>query len=278
MKWKTILFFALFIVCVLLVSHRWLLREASTRIISEALNVPVKIVQVRANVLKSEFEIKGIEILSPDGSRLEIDRVFARYKLSSLLGRRMHFPAVDLNVDRIVLVVDEHGNTKIPHVATSRKSKELLQDIPAVQQTPREVADSSKSSSPRATPSMNNEVYIEWLALRLRELELRDYSRNAATPDIRTYRLNYERIFNDVHDLQALTQALSMDLAFALGPQLLRDGIRDSDVSVDDLLDTITNHEGDLEALGRKLDEQTKDLQRELRRQLRGLRGTDAAP
>lgn len=280
-KWKILLIVVLVVLCGLVWSRDWIIHAASERALSRALGAPVEVDAVQSRLFGSNVELQGIRFLNPEGfpegTALEVDRIFVRYRWASLASRIIRLPRVELDVGRVVVVTDERGKMNVNEFPALQQVRLPVPSPTATMPPPEQPAAPREVSAPEAKPVASRdkpprEAQVDTLVFRLRELEMRDYSRDPVSPKVRTYRLNYERSFEDVRDPQAVVQALSMDLAFALGPQLLRDVASDSGVDLQDLMDTVVGHEGDLEELGRKLDEQTKDLQRELRRQLRGLR------
>lgn len=264
-----------------------LVQRTVQRALSEAVDAEVELGEVRTHLFRNTVVLRDIRVLNPEGfpegAALDINEVMIRYNLPSLLTRNVRLPEVLLDVKEVVMITNEQGTINLQQVApqpspdaprpqvASPPAPPAGTDEPAVIEPDRAPV---AQPEPQRDPKPARELIIEKLTLRLGEIHMHDYSRGG-DPHERTYRLNFERSFEDVTDTDSVVQALMVDLAFAMGPQLMRDLMQDTNVSPDALRETIATHDGDLEDLGRKLDTQTKDLQRELRRQLRSLRGED---
>ena len=276
--WKIMVLAAvLAVVSVSLVRHV-VMRNVVQAFLAEGLGAEVDVHQTSVDLWRSTVSLTGIRLRNPDGfpgdTAVEIERLQATYRLSSLFSRAVRLSDVVLDVNRVVLVTNEEGHTNLDQIA--RRSG--LRDRPREDTMPvpgdARIEDEGTVGVRPGQEQVREErsVHIEHLTFRLGNVEMRDYSRGTPQPRVRHYRLNLERTFSDVDDVASIAQAVSMDLAMAMGPQFFRDVLEDSGVTAEELVETITTHEGDLDELGRKLDEQTKDVQRELRRQLRSLR------
>lgn len=288
--WKIMVLVVVLAFVGIVLARQMVARSIVQSVLAENFDGEVDIETIDVDLWRSTVLLDGIHVRNPaefpGDTALEVDRLHITYRFFSLFTRTVQLPSVTLHVKRVVMVTNEQGQNNFerlarrnnPRVAPAGESLPVPGDDPSGAGT---VSDSAVPTNEReraqdksAAKSRRN-THIDHLEFRLGEVEMRDYSRGAPEPSVRNYRLNLERTFSDVQDVDAVVQALGMDLAMAMGPQLIRDVMEESNVRAEDIMETITTHDGDLDELGRKLDSQTKDLQRELRRQLRGLREQD---
>ncbi len=276
--WKILVVVAMLaVVSVSLVRH-WVVRNVAQAVMTEGLGAEVDVDAMSVNLWRSTVSMTGVHLRNPEGfpgdTALEIERLQATYRLSSLFSRVVRLSDVVLDVNRVVLVTNEEGDTNLDQIArrsgVRERPREDVMPVPGDARIEDEGPVGVRPGQEKAKERRS--THIEHLTFRLGNVEMRDYSRGTPEPRVRKYRLNLERTFSDVDGVESIAQAVAMDLAMAMGPQFFRDVMEDSGVKTEDLVETITTHEGDLDELGRKLDEQTKDVQRELRRQLRSLR------
>ena len=250
-------------------------RNIVQTVLAEQLGAEVEVGEMDVDIWRSTVSLTDIRFANPEGfhgdTALEINRLDLTYRFFSLFTRTVRLPRVVLDVNRVVMVTNEEGQTNLEQFVVEGRERDWARTEKAVVTTEETTQPVEAVPEPRRTRA-RRETHIDRLDFRLGEVEMRDYSRSGPEPAVRNYRLNLERTFTDVRELESIAQAVGTDLAMTMGPQLFRDLLDDSGVRTEDLLETISEHNGDLEELGRKLDEQTKDLQRELRQQFRSLR------
>ncbi len=278
-KWLVLGLVIILVFAGLLSARPFVIRRVVQSVVAGGFGADVEVREVHVNLRRSTLLLTGIQFSNPPDfpgdTALEIERLHVVYRPLSLFTRTVRLSRVDMDVQRVALVTNESGQMNLEHIARRSGARERSASPSAP--TPRDAVSAAREESEAAIADTQGRraakrMHIERLTFRLAEVEMRDYSRNAPEPRVRNYRLNLERTFSDVHNLEEVARAVGADLAMTLGPQLLRSLLDDSGVRAEDLVETITTHEGDLDELGRKPDTQTKDLQRELRRQMRALR------
>lgn len=278
-KWYFLALVAVIVLVGLIFARPFVIRRVVQAVAAGGVGADIEVQEVHVNVWRSNVLLTGIQFRNPPDfpgdTAVEIERLNMSYCPLSLFTRTVRLSHMELDVRRAVLVTNEAGQMNLLHIARRGGMGEPAAP-PPVPPAP-EAATRNREREKFAVPEervrrAGKKMHIERLTFRLAEVEMRDYSGEASEPHVRNYRLNLERTFSEVDSLDVVAQAVGADLAMALGPQLLLNLMEDTGVRTEDLMETISTHDGDLDELGRKLDEQTKDLQRKLRRQMRVLR------
>lgn len=272
--WKVIVVLVILAAVGFALARHLVVRNVVQTLLAENVGAEVEIGHVDVDIWRSTVSMTGIHFRNPEGfpgdTALEINQIDVSYRFLSLFTRTVRLPEVVLDVARVVLVTNEEGETNFQHMLVNGGKRQRAGNAPETMAEDGEAAEALDGEKRQA--SSERDTHIDRLIFRLGEVETRDHSRSRSEPAVRNYRLNLERTFTDVRKFDAVAQAVGTDLAMTAGPQLLQDVMEESDVTTEDIMETISTHEGDMDELGRKLDEQTKDLQRELRRQFRSLR------
>ncbi len=274
--WKWLVIVAVVAVLGVVFAQQLVIRNVVQTLLAEHAGAEVEIGEIDVDIWRSAVSLSDIQFRNPEGfpeeTAVVIDRLDVTYRFFSLFTRTVRLPDVMLDVARVVVVTNEEGQNNFQHLLLDSERGEDIAAEEGVAIEEDDAAAEEMASRERARARPKRSTEIERLVLRLGEVNMRDYSDGRPEPVKRDYRLNLERTFTDVQDFEEIAQAVGTDLAMMVGPQLLRDLVEDSGVRTEDIVETITEHDGDLDELGRKLDEQTKDLQRELRRQFRSMR------
>ena len=270
----------------------WLLRDRlAKRLVESALVTHLggtpEVESLRLRPWQSRATLTGLHLDGhedwPLDARIHIQAIDLRYRLASLFRPVVELPHLLLDIEQVTVVLRE-GETLNPQqwgVARREPRRERPAARPETETPPPsaerdDFADPMARTDPVEPPKATRrarqarDVSIDELTFRLGTLELHEMQPGDTAPHVRTYRLNYERTFTDIENMEEVIQALQTDLAFALVPQLLRDAFSER-VDTRAVAETVREHDGDLDDLGRKLDDETKDLQRELRQLRRNL-------
>jgi uncharacterized protein involved in outer membrane biogenesis len=258
--------------------------------LEEATGMQVAVGDVEVSWRKARLQVRDLQFIS-DASFQHRDALFIKevdvtYRLASLFSRRPHLTNVLLHIEKAVLVTRPDGVTNLePLMALAgRATREAIEDTSTPTPDPLDaILDEVEGNEPEQktpdTPAEQNEeqdpveedLRIDRLIIKIGEVETRDYSKGGTEPRIRHYKLNLEQVYVDVTNMDALAERIALDFGLLLGPVWMDQVTGDVKPDADALVETIKNHDGDLNELGRKLDEETKELQRELRKQRRAL-------
>ncbi len=288
MKWmRIVLVFAVVAVLAAMWLGPRMIRKALVSAVAKELGMEMTLESVDVSLWRSSVDIRGLTIVNPpdfpETEAVDVRRIFVKYEPLTLMRNTVVLPEVELDVARAVMVTRTDGVSNFQQAALRPRPRATPPAAPPsdpleealAEMTPTSTDTPAPPSTPPAQPKAKKvkperEVHIGKLTMKLGEVETRDYSKGPeGEPRVRTYTLNLEQIYYDVKDFDAVGTDLAVAMSFAIGPQLIQEAVEESGVTIEDLTETIMTHEGDLDELGKKLDSQTKELQRSLRKLLK---------
>jgi uncharacterized protein involved in outer membrane biogenesis len=248
----------------LYVARDALLRKAVIRPLTAAWHGAVDVGSVESDFWQRRLVLRDITLHNPPGfidqAALDVRELRIHYNWTALLGRTVHLSEVVLDIRKASLETSPGGQVNLMPAASAAPTG----TVPQPSSTSSKPAPAGKPATAQAEPDRARNLLIDNLTLRLDEVEVLDRSRGGGHRP-RSYRINWEGSFQKVEDFETVGQAMAMDLALVVAPTLLREVLQEIELPPDVSLD-------ELETIGRQLDADTKDVQRELRQQFRELR------
>ncbi len=181
------------ILIVVLVAGLYLVRNAIARRAvalgaQTATGLPVEIAAVNFSPFTSRLDVRDIQIRNPPGFPAErfanVSRLYADYRLPSLLTGGNHLRQLSIEIEHLYLVKNQQGESNY------RKLRG---------------ADSQTDSKP------STKYRFDQLHFRVGKVTIQDYSR--AKPTERTYTLNLDRTYYDVTDSTDISRLVLASLA-----------------------------------------------------------------
>lgn len=262
----------------------WLLRDRLIRrwvesALTAQLGGTPQVESVQTRPGSSRVTLSGIQLAGaedwPLDATVRIRTIDLRYRLASLLGSVVNLPTLLLDIEQVSVTIPPDGSLDLSALGRPRTSAAdpAPDGTPASTEQPATAVDTDESATAPHPPApqrparkrRTRDFQVDELTFRLGHIEIIETAADGGDPHVRQYRLNYERQFTDITDMEGVLQTLGTDLAFALAPHLLRDAFTTPPRSRPETEPALPSTE-ELEALGRQLDAETKDVQRELRR------------
>ena len=242
-----------------------LLRKAVIRPITAAWHGEVDVGSVESDFWQRRLVLRDVTLHNPPGfvdqAALDVRELRIHYNWSALLGRTVHLSEVVVDIRKASVETSPQGQVNLMPAPRAESPAAPIPQSPATSTQP---VSAGEPAAARTKPARARNLLIDNLTLRLDEVEVLDRSRGRGDRP-RSYRINWEGNFQHVEDFESIGQSIAMDLALVVAPTLLREALQEIELPPDVSLD-------DLEEIGRQLDADTKDLQRELRQQFRDLR------
>ncbi len=271
------------VLVVLVVGGWWLVQDRVIRHWLESALAPhvggtPQVESVQTRWRSSRITLSGIQLAATDDWPLDasvmIRTVDLRYRLTRLFGSVVELPELLLDIEQVTVTIPPDG--QLDFSTLGRPQTPDTADPPpapepttpdAVPAAPDEAVSPPRAPQPERSTAERRarELQVGDLTFRLGTIKILEEDADGGEPHVREYRLNYERNFTDASDLEDVLQKLGSDLVMALAPHLLREAFSASPRSRS-RREVESPPAEDLEALGSQLDEETKDLQREMRR------------
>ena len=273
---KVIVALVLILFIGLVLARNVLIRSTAESVLARELGADVVVRDVHTSIWRSEVILSGIEVVNsdqfPGESAFEVEEIRVTYRLGSLFSDTVHLPELVLDVRRIMLGSNENTQATLQRLLGDPRRRAPVDDEPTAGDHPAREPDPERVDKDVAAEedvdvgreavavqeTAARDVHIDQLTIRLGAIELREW-REEGDPIVRNYILDIDREFSNVREMDEVVRVVGMDVAVAMGPQLIREALESDD----------------LQELGRQMDEDTKELQRELRDRLRSLRGRD---
>ena len=204
-------------------ARNFLAKSIIEKAVEHVAGVDIKIDRVNLDLLNTNIEVKGIELLNPRGfeTRLlaNVPELFIDYDLKALFFKKIHLYQVKLNLKELFVEKNELGELNI-HSPKKEKASQLHKEE-------KEVVASRKA------PAL--EFNIDVLELTISKAIFKDYSQGRP-PVVREFHVNIEKaIFRNVSDpkeiMGIITTRVLVNTAIAkltsLGPETIEEDLED---------------------------------------------------
>lgn len=211
-----------------LLARNVILRRVTERAIEQATGFEVEVAHFQYGLAGSTIEVRGVRLLNPAGYAepvaLEIERLLVQYNLKSLFSRDVRLPQIQLIIPRIVLVQLPTGETNFGRLAEetrirSARPQPTLEPPPAPPPQPETPADEAPppAPAPPAPPAPREAppprtLLIERLTVAIGTAEYHRYRADQAEPEIHIEQVNWERTYENVRDLEDVSQQIAGEL------------------------------------------------------------------
>ncbi|MDW8309853.1 MAG: hypothetical protein RMK20_10815, partial [Verrucomicrobiales bacterium] len=156
-----------------------------------ATGLPIEIATVEFSPFTSRLDVRTIQIRNPPGFPddrfADVSRLYADYRLPSLLAGRNHLRQLAIEINHLYLVKNQQGESN-------------YRKLPA--------ADNKTETKSTA------KYRFDQLHFHIGKVTIKDYSR--AKPTERTYTLNLDRTYYDVTDSTDISRLILASLAGAI--------------------------------------------------------------
>lgn len=184
--------------------------------------------RLHVGLLSPVMTIEGLNISNPSNfpvrDALRIHRLLVRYDRWSLLRQQGHFPEIDLDLSKIVLVRMADGATnlgQLEKVGASPSAQAAQQTNPS---SPSDVATSRKreeiSSPPAKSPvSIDRPLHVDRLRIKIDAIDYYDYALGGSEPMVIPAEIHLDQTFTNVTDIADVVDQMQakLDISAMLG-------------------------------------------------------------
>ena len=157
---------ALIIIAFMATGNFWL-RQAIQAAVTGVTGFPLKIKQVRLDLMASKIGIYGLELKNPkgfpQGRFASVPEIYVDFELKKFLfEHKLYFQEIRLNIEEVAIVRNQNGETNLAQLkALTKSERETLEETKKVK----------KASSPAEL-----DFFIDRLVLTIRHLRYQDQS------------------------------------------------------------------------------------------------------
>ncbi|MDW8343985.1 MAG: AsmA family protein [Verrucomicrobiae bacterium] len=177
------------LVVVLFFARNWLARHIVQTAVKQVTGLPLQVASVHVDLMRSQLDVRGIRLQNPpdfpETRFVDMPRLSVNYSLPSLLTGRKHVRKIHIEIDQLVLVKNQRGESNVQKLRGVRSG------------------EATSQASYR----------LDELRVRIGKVIIKDYSR--ARPTERTIVLNLDRTYRNITEQTSITRLV---LVTMLGP------------------------------------------------------------
>jgi uncharacterized protein involved in outer membrane biogenesis len=193
-KWIVIILVV--VIAAFFVVKNALIKKGAIDFVEKNTDFTLALDSINVGLFKSEIEINEFKLLNPpdfpEADALEIERVYVRYDLPSLLSDQVHIKQVDISVPLLVIIEKADGETNLDRLSGKKEKAEPAQ--------PKEEKPAEQEKEKKPGKSMK----IDLLNIKLGRAEIHRYSEGSDEPEIDVYELNMDETFHDITEPEDL--------------------------------------------------------------------------